>query len=82
MWLYLLVFSSDLLIAFTSVRYYYALKEQKGWQAIVWSMSLAALIGINTVGISIAKWHMIPLSVLGDGLGVALGLPRGKHRVS
>ncbi len=82
MWIYLVVFCCDLLIAYCSARFYMAMEERNRWKAVGWGMLLDAAIGVSAMGIVLRGWMMIPTSVLGGGIGTFAGLPRRKQELS
>jgi len=81
MWLYVLVFLSDLCIAFCSAKFYFALERRNRWQAVGWGAFLDFVINVNVIGMSSAKWGMMIPSLLGGAIGVAgsMGLPRRRQ---
>jgi len=78
MWLRLLVFTSDFAITWLAAKEQLALNALS-WNAVIWDSLLALAIAINMIGFAKQEWSMVPWSVVGSALGIALVIYHGRR---
>lgn len=69
-----LVFLSDLSVAYTSAKVFQAIAAKRFWPALRWNFALDLAIGINMIGFSHYSWLMLAPSCVGGALGLALAM--------
>jgi len=79
-WLYVVVFLSDLAIAYLSTKMFFAREQHRRWEVVGWGFLLDIVVNMNLVVIAEKKWLVLPFSVVGGALGTFTSMPLHKKK--